>query len=209
MEFIKKYNEENFNWDNVEKVKIGNYPWDSTGYMPDTFIQMAITNKGMLVRFIGTEKKVIITNKILHSRVYQDSCVELFLNPDFKNSNDYINIEINALGTGLSQIGPNAIDREFLTADDIKSLNIHSDVTEKNVNEFDDFKPWNLDYIVPFELIENYYPKFNRNNLTSFKCNIYKCGDKTLASHYGCLFMIDYHKPSFHRPEFFNEVTIK
>ncbi|MGL5067277.1 MAG: carbohydrate-binding family 9-like protein [Sarcina sp.] len=209
MKFIKKCNAENFSWDNIENNVIGNFPWDSTGYTPKTTVKVAVLEEGLKVKFTGTEKEVIINNTELHSRVYQDSCVEFFVNPDFENSNDYINIEINALGTALSQIGPDAIEREFLTAGDIRSLNITTDITSENVREFDGFKPWNLEYLISFDLIEKYYPKFDRNNLKSIKCNFYKCGDKTKEKHYGCLFNIKYHKPSFHRPEFFKEILVK
>ncbi|MGL5822726.1 MAG: carbohydrate-binding family 9-like protein, partial [Sarcina sp.] len=58
-------------------------------------------------------------------------------------------------------------------------------------------------------IISKYYPNFDIKNVEYISCNFYKCGDNTFIKHYGTLFYIDYHKPSFHRPEFFQKVYVR
>lgn len=209
MNIIKRFKENEVVWERLEENIIANFPWDKTGYRPETKFKLVLTEKGLRIKFIGTENQVVIDKTDSNSRVYQDSCVEFFFNPDSKNSDNYINLEINARGTVLGQIGPNGSERSFLTEEDIEMLEVRADVNEINLSDFDNFKPWNIEYIVPFGLISKYYPNFSKENFNLIKCNFYKCGDKTKEAHYGSYFEIVYHKPSFHRPEFFGEFLIK
>ncbi|MGL5576839.1 MAG: carbohydrate-binding family 9-like protein [Sarcina sp.] len=209
MNVIKKIKKDKLIWEELKENKIKNYSWDKTGYMPKVSFKLAITNEGIKVKFIATEEELVIDKKESQTKVYQDSCVEFFFNPDSKNSNDYINLEINAIGTVLGQIGPNGIDRDFLTQEDIDMLEIKVDVNENNASKFNNFQPWCVEYLIPFKLIKKYYPKFSKDTFENLKCNFYKCGDKTKEAHYGSYFKIDYHKPSFHRPEFFGDFLIK
>lgn len=208
MDIIKRYKNKDILWEDVENHKIDKFVWDTFGYKPETNFKIVLTEKGIKIRFIATEEEIKIDNVDINSSVYKDSCVEFFFNPNPEGSANYINLEINARGTVLGQIGPNGAQREFLTEEDIKSLNVKADVNAKNIKDFNNFKPWKVEYIVPFELIKKYYPKFKVENFKVLKCNFYKCGDKTKTPHYGSYFEINYHKPSFHRPEFFGEFII-
>lgn len=199
---------ENINSSSVETHKINNYPWDTVGYKPEALVKMSYDDEKFYVRFIGTEEIVRVENKDRNSRVYQDSCMEFFLQPDI-NDGRYINFEINAIGTSLVQIGLNGAEREFLVNENMDMLKISSTMTLDNIKDFNGYKKWEMDLEIPFEFIKKYFENFDINNLEKIKCNFYKCGDKTIKPHYGCLFPIDYHKPSFHRPEFFREVLLK
>ena len=207
MDVIRRY--ENLLWEEVENHEINKYNWDIEGYRPKVSFKIALIKEGIKIRFIATEKVIRIDNIYNNSSVYKDSCVEFFFNPNPEKSNNYINLEINARGTVLGQIGPNGAERSFLTEDDIKMLNVKADVNERNIKDFNDFIPWTIEYIIPFELINKYYPNFKIENFKVLKCNFYKCGDKTKVPHDGSYFNIDYYKPSFHRPEFFGDFLVK
>lgn len=197
-------------WDFVDGYELKNFPWDKTGYKPKVIVKMFYTEKDFRVKFTATEKSVRAENIEINSSVYQDSCVEFFINPDYKNSDDYLNFEINAIGTLLSQVGENSRKREFLSKEEINTyINITSDVNLDNILEFDNFKPWNVELVISFDLIKKYFPLFKADKDKIIKCNFYKCGDKTDIPHYACLENIDYYKPSFHRPEFFKEILLK
>ncbi|MGL4990004.1 MAG: carbohydrate-binding family 9-like protein [Sarcina sp.] len=200
---------ENFDWTNIESYEMKNFPWDSKDYIPVTNVQMFYTSSSFVVRFIATEKELKVTNFTINSPVYKDSCVECFLNPDPSNSNVYFNFEINALGIVLAQIGTTIYERDFLTNEDISLLKIKSNVTKETIEKFNNFKEWIITLEIPFELIKRYYPTFKIEDCEYIKGNFYKCGDETLIPHYGCLYPIDYPKPSFHRPEFFKNIYLK
>lgn len=199
----------NINWENIESYKIENYKWDVTGYKPEVEVKMFYTKLGFNIRFTVKEEKVMAMYKTINSPVYQDSCVEFFIQPDIMNNKNYINFEINALGVALIQIGKDGIKRYFIDEENFKLLSIKSDINVENINEFDNFKPWSVHLFIPFEFIKIYFPSFDLNLVKNIKCNFYKCGDKTKHAHYGSMFPIDYNKPSFHRPEFFGNIYLK
>lgn len=212
MNFINKIlvHEINENtWSEVESYPLSYFPWDKTGYRPKTEVKMFYTEQDFRIQFIATEEKVRAVNTVPNSRVYQDSCVELFLQADCENDENYINFEINAIGTTILQIGKNLSERIFLDLNDKDKLNIKTDVLKENISDFDNYKPWKVEFEIPFTLLKKYFPKFNPIKGNKIKCNFYKCGDKTTSSHYACLNNIEYNKPSFHRPEFFKEIILK
>ena len=204
---MKSINKSN-NFKNVELYKIENFVWDTTGYKPEAYVQMAYDDNGFNIKLTGTEKEVIAVIKEDNKPVYQDSCLEVFIQPDIGNDQRYFNFEINAIGTSITQIGLDGLEREFLTEKEVESLNIKTDVNLENIKEFNDFKKWSIEFTIPFALVKKYFNRFDIISIDEIKCNFYKCGDRTEHKHYGALFPISYHKPSFHRPEFFKSIKI-
>lgn len=193
-------------WENASEIAILNYPWDVQNYKPSTLVKIGYTNLGIVIGFKVKEKKLSIQYMKFNEPVYKDSCVEAFINFDPKNSENYINFEMNAIGTLLAQIGPDGAQRRFLDEEDFENIKIKTNVTSENYQDFNDFKEWSIEYLIPYILIKKYYPNFNIENIEYIACNFYKCGDNTFIKHYGTLFNVEYHKPSFHRPEFFQKI---
>lgn len=107
MYVIKKVNSENFGpstWDNIEAINIDNYPWDTTGYMPKTKVQLCYTNEEIRVKFTSSEEKVRIEVKEFNGPSWYDSCVEFFFLPEPEKDKRYFNFEITARGNLLLQL---------------------------------------------------------------------------------------------------------
>lgn len=195
-------------WDLITPIEIDNFPWDTTNYKPITSVKLFYTNDSLNIKFTSTERKVRIEEKLFNSSPYQDSCVEFFLMPMI-NDNRYFNFETNAAGTMLLQLDHKLRERNTLNEVDPSVFNIKADITDANKDSFDNFVPWTVEYTIPFSFLKNYFPTFEAKPGTILKGNFYKCGDKTEIPHYGCWNPITYHKPSFHRPEFFGDLILQ
>lgn len=196
-------------WNTIDFLSINNYPWDSNGYQPETKVQLFYTEKDIHVRFTSCEKQVRVEIDKINGPVYQDSCVEFFLMPNKDKDDSYINIEMNAAGIYILQVGPLNTERKLIYGLDPSILNIQTDINKANFESFNNFKPWHVEYKLPFSFISNYIKDFSPKSGHVIYGNFYKCGSKTLYNHYGCWKPIQYHKPSFHKPDFFGSLILE
>lgn len=210
MYIIKKINDYNEKvWDNLEAAKVSNFPWDETGYKPNTEVKLFYTDDSLHIRFKSEEKAIRVEGKKLNDSVYQDSCVEFFFMPDPSNDNRYLNFEMNAAGALLLQIDEKTTDRAFVDNIDLSMFEIKTDVNHDNYKEFANFKPWSVEYKIPFSFIRTYFKDFNITSGYVMRGNFYKCGDNTEIPHYGCWNNITNEYPAFHKPEFFGEIVFE
>ena len=68
---------------------------------------------------------------------------------------------------------------------------------------------WEVDYTVPFTLIQKYIPGYQFSEGMTILSNFYKCGANTEFPHHGIWNPIPVEKPDFHRPEFFKELVLE
>ena len=209
---IKKINTDAINentWSNIQPIKIENYPWDKTGYKPHTEVKLFYTDNELKIKFTSSEKQVRIHETNFNGSVWHDSCVEFFFSPDTKNDSRYFNFEITAAGVLLLQIGINGSERHSMTYINPDSFKIKAIVTQDNYKDFDDFKPWTVEYEIPFIFIKDLFPNFEAKSGNSIKGNFYKCGNKTLTPHFGAWGNIVNEVPAFHRPQFFQDIIFE
>lgn len=212
MYVIKKFKEEevsNSIWENVEAIKIENYPWDKTGYKPSAEVKLIYTEKGIRVKFTATDEIIRVEVDEFNGPVYQDSCVETFLIPDPSKDQRYFNFETNAKGTLLLQLDDKIRERQLLEFVNPNYFNIVTDINSENYSEYDNYKPWTLEYIIPFEFIKVFFKDFEAESGRVMRANFSKCGDKTINAHYGTWSPIEEVKPAFHRPQFFKEIMFE
>lgn len=127
--------------------------------------------------------------------VWQDSCVELFLECQ-DGSGDYCNFEFNSRGVCLAARGPDRHHRTPRTESQYAQIQRELIPME---TQTESRLCWVLEVRIPRSLLGC------AGNLRErvLRGNIYKCGDKTRAPHYLSAFAIETDKPDFHRPEFF------
>lgn len=196
-------------WNNIKPIKIENYPWDETGYKPKTEVKLCYTDNDILIKFTSCEKEVRVETNEFNGPVWHDSCVEFFFLPDPKNDDRYLNFEINAKGVLLLQLDNRPPDRHYLTYIDPSYFNIKAAITDSNYKEYSDFKPWTIEYKIPFDFIKDFFKGFEIKSGTKIKGNFSKCGDKTSTPHFGTWANIETEKPAFHVPEFFKELIFE
>lgn len=131
--------------------------------------------------------------------VYQDSCLECFLQFYPEQSEVYMNFETNANGAMLCQQGTCREDRIFIRNQGMK---------QPAVTAFRTAYAWEVSYVIPLELIRRVYGRCDFVPGQVIRGNFYKCGDKTEIPHYGCWSKIGCSSPDYHRPEYFGELIM-
>lgn len=208
--YIKKINNYTSNvWNELEPIKIDKFLWDKTGYKPNTEVKMFYTNSALHIRFVSEENQVRVESKKFNDNVFEDSAVEFFFKPEPTKDPRYFNFETNAAGILLLQLDSKTQNRTYLTDVNSSIFNIKTDVTAENYKDFSNFKPWTVEYEIPFSFIQKYFKDFNPKPGYTMKGNFYKTGSKTKIPHYGSWAYIPTPKPNFHKPEYFNDLIFQ
>ena len=208
---IKKISNDSPNnyWDDVQAVKIENYPWDETGYRPATEVKLCYTDNEIRVKFTSCEKEVRVETSEFNGPVWFDSCVEFFFLPQPETDDRYLNFEINAKGVLLLQLDNRPPERHYIRYVDPSYFNIKAEVTAENYKEYNNFKPWTIEYKIPFEFIKDFFKDFEVKSGTKIRGNFSKCGDETSIPHFGTWADIKTESPAFHVPQYFNDIIFE
>lgn len=196
-------------WSDIEPIKIERYPWDDIGYRPTTEVKLFYTDDELRIHFTSCEKEVRINEREFNGPVWEDSCVEFFFIPTPEKDDRYFNFEISAQGTLLLQLDNKPPVRHYMEYVNPNYFEIKADVTQENYKEFSNFKPWTIEYKIPFSFIKDFFKDFEAKSGQIMKANFTKCGDKTSIPHFGSWVNIDNPKPAFHKPEFFENIIFE
>ena len=97
------------NWNVIPVARIDTYKW-LDGFTPEATAQLVyVEGEGFILRMTCAEKEPLRRYRQYNDPVYTDSCLEFFC--DWLGDGRYVNMEMNALGTLLSCIGPDRHDR--------------------------------------------------------------------------------------------------
>lgn len=176
----------------VEKIN-----WPEHSYHPSTVIYAGYDQNRLWIRFLVEGDYMRAEGKHDQDPVWQDSCVEFFVQVGDK----YRNFEFNCLGVCLSAIGPDRYTREPLGADKLSGIIRYASFSLNNPPVEGSLYDWSLTVGIPLDLIQ-------LTPGSRFRCNFYKCGDKTKIPHYVSWVPINVPAPDFHRPEFFGELQL-
>lgn len=186
-------------WDSVPKADISCFQWESAEkYRPEAYAKMCfVRNSGVYALVMCKEVAPRTQCKSLNDRIYEDSCLEVFLS---FGSEGYINIETNSEGVWLSEFGDRRADRRLL-----------SEITNTvpTVTPIRDGAYWGNEIFFPNELFSELYPDFQGVAEGNYRGNFYKCGDLTEIPHYGSFSPMGNWELGFHDPEHFAYFTVK
>jgi hypothetical protein len=193
------------NWQGIEEIRIEDYLWMENDYRPEVKVKGCYSDKYIYVRFLVYEKKVTATYVNVGDPVFKDSCVEFFINLFPKETEEYFNIELNAIGTIKMGYGIKR-NRKYLTAFELNDMKVFSSI-KKPVTGLHGSDHWKLYCAIPIKVFEKIYNrKFKGDDAIG---NFYKCGDETEFKHYGMWNIIDNPKPDFHLPEYFGKIIFE
>ena len=184
-----------------DKHSIGYTPWKSFPYKPAASFAIAHSSDCIYLKYFVAEKEIRYVNHEINSPVYEDSCVEFFIQFDSKG---YYNLEFNCAGTILVGFGKNKTARNLLPAEIIRLIQCKTKLNElNNPKSF----YWELTVVIPKQL-------FIHHELKTFdgiraRGNFYKCGDLLPDPHFLAWSCIESETPNFHLPEFFGELSFE
>ncbi len=199
---MKVYNtyafENEINWQEVPEEKLGFFLWDSAAEYNVYFKMCFLKGEGIALRMRCDETQLRAEGKVRDDRVWEDSCMEMFLCP-FEHRNEYVNFEINCKGVYLSQFGFTRENRVF-----IKELtDIQADVKTEITPD-----GWSLEAFVPCRLISEVFGEEFTADKCSIKGNFTKCGDLTEYPHYGSFSQLSTLDFGYHNPGLFAKINI-
>ena len=192
-------------WACVPSAIIEHWHWEGDKpFRPFSFAQLCgVYGKGLFVRLWSFEENPRCVCTKRDDPVYQDSCLELFLQLVPGNT-AYINIEMNCKGVYLSQFGKKRMNRVFL-----KDCCKLEPVVSAFELEEDGGTAWGIELFLSEDLVSEIYGMEYTLQPCTFKGNFYKCGDKTPRAHYGAYFPVGSAALGFHNPSKFGSISLK
>lgn len=192
-------------WADINPLFIDKYQWVHNLYTPVVSVRLFHTDKFIYLSYHVPESRIAIRHTAFGSDVYKDSCVEFFINPFPELSEEYVNIEMNALGVLLIGIGKDGDDskRYYFKEHEVDGFEIVSSVKQPVIG-FHGSASWTLQVKIPKGFFEKRYGSEFTAKATI--ANFNKCGDETEFEHYGSWNQVTSPTPNFHLPQFFGDL---
>lgn len=191
-------------WHDIKTILISNFPWDNNGYRPVAKASLCYINTiGLCARLWCYEENPRTVHMKPDSPVYQDSCLEFFIQPEDKKNMGYLNFEMNSAGTLLCQFGSKINGRHF-----INDLGFTLPIVKPFKGTENNESFWGVELVIPDAVFFEAYGIKSLHKGMKLKGNFYKCGDLTEKPHYGCWSSIANDTPDFHLEEFFGDIIL-
>lgn len=179
--------------------------WTTYPYKPQVSFAIAYTDKALLIHYLVEEKHVRAVTNHDNGKVFQDACVEFFVQPQASDLT-YYNFEFNCIGKLLMQAGKPG-KRALATEPILNSIKRWSSLGSDPINIQNQTTSWQLAVIIP--LTAFYLNPMDSFANQKFKGNFYKCGDKLEQPHYLSWSPIHLPHPQFHAIDFFGNINFQ
>ncbi len=179
-------------------LSVVNWPAEYPDF-PQVTVRLAYGNEGIYLYYEVTEGAVVAKAVGYNGRVWEDSCVELFIDP--LGDGSYYNLEVNCIGAPLLGKGEGRSGRVHTPDSDMQSIKTSSSLGTLPFDEREGPISWNMVVMVPYRLLQLKGPESLAGK--EIRGNVYKCGDGLKSPHYVTWSRIGTPHPDYHRPEYF------
>ncbi|MGE4568507.1 MAG: carbohydrate-binding family 9-like protein [Bacteroidales bacterium] len=179
-------------------VSVVNWPSEYPD-APKVTLRLAYGDEALLLYYEVTEGAVVARATNYNGNVWEDSCVELFLDP--KGDGFYYNLEVNCIGTPLLGVGEGRTGRVHCAEADMQAIQTFSSLGSLPFEEREGPVSWNLAVMVPYRLLQLEGPEALSGKRIGG--NIYKCADRLSRPHYVTWSPIGTPHPDYHRSNYF------
>jgi hypothetical protein len=196
-------------WRDAHIADVSIFRDESTTHHPKTEVKLLYTQNGIYGKFKVEDNYVRSVESGYLAPVCRDSCVEFFVKP--KKNRGYLNFEFNCGGSLLCTYITDSTrtDTGFkemveLKESELNQVKIYHSLPSIVEPEIKDDTEWFIGCYIPFSLIEKYVGKLSfskKSHPPEWRCNFYKCGDKTSHPHWASWNPIT--ATNFHLPECF------
>ena len=146
-----------------------------------------------------TEPQVRAVNTRINSQVWEDSCVEFFL--QINEEEHYYNFEFNAIGTVLGGYGMDRNKRSQLSDQLLALIDATPSLGNKPIESLEKSTFWSLRLTIPIRVL--HFSKIKSLSGVNARANFYKCGDKLNRPHFLSWKPVMTSEPDFHQPKYF------
>ena len=174
-------------------------------YKPQVLFRVWHEGEAFHIGYKVREQGTRALQTVLGGPVYEDSCVECFIQPDPADPH-YYNFEFNPIGMMAMACRTGRNDPEDAPQDVLESVRIE---TTAGREPFDEkyVEEWSLDIAIPASALFNSGVKnFSGRRM---RMNFFKCGDGLKVPHFVTWAPVRTPSPDYHRPEFFLPVDFE
>lgn len=199
-------------WARAETLELSHFRPEGSAHRPRTRARLLHTGDGIAGIFRVEDRYVRSLHRRLGDPVYEDSCVEIFLQP--RPERGYLNFEWNAGGTLLAshvtdprRVGGALAASTRLAADDAFRVAVRSSLPSRVEPERADAVDWQLAFFIPLAVLERYVGALGPLGGQAWRGNLYKCGDNTSHPHWASWAPLD--ARNFHLPHCFGTLEFE
>lgn len=199
-------------WATAPALDVDEFRPESSNHRPRTQARLAHGPSGLFGIFRVLDRFVRCVHRRFQDPVYQDSCVEAFLQP--KPDRGYLNFEMSCGGTLLASHvtderrtseGFAAFRR--LTAEEGRQVLLRGSLPPVVEPEIDAPTDWELAFFVPTAVLEGCVGPVGPLAGQEWRANLYKCGDGTSHPHWAAWSPVD--ALNFHLPRCFGTLRFE
>ena len=197
-------------WSKYAALEIKEFHPQGSGHKPRTQFKLCYDHGYLYVRFRVEDRYVLARHTTPQAPVYQDSCVEAFVQP--AGGAGYVNIETNAGGTMLTShvTDPVRVPGGFrafamLTKTQRERIAACTTLPRTLWPEIAEPTTWELGLCIPFAVLTELTGGPAPRAGTAWRANFFKCADNSSHPHWGSWAPIG-SELNFHQPERFGEL---
>ena len=194
-------------WQKAEILKIDQVRPESSEHHPITRAKLLYDARHIYVLFDVADRFVRSTVTEYLGSVYNDSCVEFFVQP--KLDKGYFNIEVNCGGALLLYYieDPTPMSDEFAKFTKVppelgRRVTIYHSMPEVVDPEMVGDTTWRIQYALPLDLLGHYVDAIGDPAGQTWRANFYKCADNSSHPHWMSWAPIA-GPLNFHQPQYF------
>lgn len=197
-------------WNDVPVLEVAHFRPESATHHPMTHARLVYHQDALTGIFRVQDQYVRCRHNQLQSPVYQDSCVEFFVQPS--SGLGYFNFEFSCCGGLLCSyvIDParnedgSFVDFREISLEDAALVRIQHSLPDSLEEDLDNPTIWTLAFQIPLALLEKFAGLQGDLAGKTWRGNFYKCGDRTRYPHWAAWCPVD--ALNFHLPECFGEL---
>ncbi len=199
-------------WSQAPPLLIDHFRPEGSAHRPRTSLQLLHDNQSFYGLFVVRDRYVRCTHQAYGEPVYQDSCVELFLQP--KPERGYFNFEFNCGGAFLCmhitnpERGPDGFKEfEKVPAAIGQTIQVRPSLPRRVDPEITTPVVWTLSFFIPLALFEHYLGPLGALAGQVWRGNFFKCADETSHPHWASWSPVD--ALNFHLPRCFGALRFE
>ncbi len=197
-------------WQSVEPLTLSNFMGDKPEHFPKVQAKVAYHGHDIAAIFRVEDRYVRAVETSNHGRIWEDSCVELFVTPSSDIKTGFFNIEMNCCGKFLCchQL-TRGVDVRPMQDKDMSKFNVAHTLNGPLQEEIAEPVIWCVEYTFPAEILSAYSSATMPAPGVVWRANFYKCADLCSHPHWLTWTQVDNPTPNFHLPQFFGELVFE
>jgi hypothetical protein len=190
-------------WADVPFLTIDHFRPEGSDHRPLTQCRLLYDDDRLYGLFRIRDRYVRCVNTGFQSPVWEDSCVEIFVQPLQRKG--YFNFEFNCGGallasyvTDPTRVGGHVAAAVPLSEEAGGYVDIYHNMPQVVTPEIEEEQTWFLEFALPFAILGEHIGDIGSIDGQTWRGNLYKCGNKTSHPHWASWSALS--ERNFHTP---------